>query len=337
MNLFFVSSPFQLMNAIEAREFFNCQNSILVLRDQENELAENHVERLLVESDWDHILRLSKLAKSIAMPRMPRLLRELKKLNKGLRFDRVFSAEYSTWRSAVLLANLEFNEEVMIDDGTLTLYEYEEHIKPHKVFSVARAKKDLLLRLFGYKPARKVYPRENFKIFTYFNIEQDAIPIERNQFRCLSGRFSLGAAYNPNGSIAYVGDGGTKELIKVDSYLSNLKELCVEKSSQTIYYFPHRNEGEEVRQQLSLVKNLRYVETDLPIELQLTSISGGISGVYGTYSSALFSLAKIYPRIPIHVRKLTEDDILSNSSSFRRSLMHVERYLTGPNVCSWGG
>ena len=61
MNLFFVSSPFQLICAMEAIAHYKCKQNLLVIRDQENDLAERHVSEILCKDDWAYIIKLPKI------------------------------------------------------------------------------------------------------------------------------------------------------------------------------------------------------------------------------------------------------------------------------------
>jgi hypothetical protein len=335
MNLFFISSPFQLICAMEARAYFGCEQSILVLRDQENDLAEEHVDRILDESEWTHIVRLSKIPKKFGVPRLPALLNTIKKIQPDMTFERVFAAEYSSWRVSVIFANVKAEEEFMFDDGTLTLFEYEESIKHQKRVPVGRPRKDLILRLFGYKGARVVYPRPNFKLFTYFNIDSQTVPVFRNHFVQLKKRLHLDRVYDAGGDIAFVGDGGTSDEIDLNKYYESLSELCESHSDRKVYYFPHRNEEPRIREMLSSIKGLVYVVSDTPIELKLQELPNGVAAIYGSYSSAMFSLAEIYDRVPMYTRKLRQEELISNAYLLSRSIELVDQYLKGDNIHPW--
>lgn len=90
MNLFFVSSPFQLINAMEAISYYKCKNNILILREQENILAESHIDNIIEYNDWDTIIRLPKKSKPSIYPRLVSLLKKIKKINPSMSFTNVF-------------------------------------------------------------------------------------------------------------------------------------------------------------------------------------------------------------------------------------------------------
>jgi hypothetical protein len=338
MNLFFVSSPFQLICAMEALAYYKCKSNLLVIRDQENDLAEKHVSKIICKDDWDFIIKLPKKPKKFSLPRMPDLLNKIKKIKPDMTFDKVFFAEYSTWRIAVILANVHADREIMFDDGTLTLFEFENKIKNKKVVNVSRPKKELSLRLLGYKRSRLIKPHANFEMFTFFNISSPDTTISQNFFTRLISTYNLGNVFSSDGNIIFIGDGGTKRMLNLDKYKESLVQLCATNSNKKVYYFPHRNEPNTVRKLISEVKGLEYVNSLLPIEMQIQQVSEGVSAIYGFYSSALYSLSTIYTNIPLYTRKLENSELnieAQNSYLLSESILFVDKYLKGDNVHSW--
>jgi hypothetical protein len=175
-------------------------------------------------------------------------------------------------------------------------------------------------------------------MFTFFNIDSSEISINKNFFSRLISTYELGNVFSPDGNIIFIGDGGTKRLLNLDKYKESLSLLCAQNSNRTVYYFPHRNELSSVREFLSEIKGLEYVETFLPIEIQIQQVVGGVSAIYGFYSSALYSLSIIYNNIPLFTRKLenTEINIEAQESYLLSEYMgFVDKYLKGDNVHCW--
>ena len=63
MNLFLVTSPFQLLCAIEAKSQYSAVNNILVLREEKSLTSAAQMKLLLNKSEWDHILYLGRKSK----------------------------------------------------------------------------------------------------------------------------------------------------------------------------------------------------------------------------------------------------------------------------------
>ncbi|MCX8891348.1 hypothetical protein [Vibrio parahaemolyticus] len=122
MNLFLASTPFQLINTLEAIEHYQCSKNIIIVREQENDNAERQIEELLARHDWFGIIRLERNPTRSLYPRLVLVLNQVRKLNPSMEFDYVFYTEYPSRRVATILGNISIkNKEVMYDDGTWTL------------------------------------------------------------------------------------------------------------------------------------------------------------------------------------------------------------------------
>ena len=253
-------------------------------------------------------------------------------------FDKVFFAEYSTWRIAVILANIHATREIMFDDGTLTLFEFENKIRDRKIINVSRPRKELSLKLLGYKRSRLIKPNTNFEMFTLFNIDSADFTINRNRFADLIETYKLKNVFRHDGGVVFIGDGCTKRILNLGKYKETLTQLCAKYPNRTIYYFPHRNESSSVRTFLSSIKGLVYVKSDMPIEIQIQEVQEGVSAIYGFYSSALYTLSIIYQNIPLYTRKLVETEIsddVADAYLLSESIKFVDKYLVGNNVKPW--
>lgn len=67
MNIFLVTSPFQLINAIEAKKKFNCKDNILILRDEKSNLGKSQIDYILSLDSWDHVIKLGRRNKFISL------------------------------------------------------------------------------------------------------------------------------------------------------------------------------------------------------------------------------------------------------------------------------
>lgn len=82
MNLFLASTPFQLINALEAIEHYQCNNNIIIVREQENENAEREMEELLAQHNWFGIIRLERNPTRSLYPRLVLVLKSQKAQSK---------------------------------------------------------------------------------------------------------------------------------------------------------------------------------------------------------------------------------------------------------------
>ena len=335
MNLFFVSTPFQLINALEAIDHYKCDNNLLILREQENSAAEKQITNLLKDHPWFHIIKLKVRPTKSIYPRLVRILNEIKAVNSTMTFDYVFYTEYPIRRIATILGNVTIiKKEVMYDDGTWTLNAYNEYLRDNKTKSYSQFKRNILLYLFGYKKPQTFSTHKKFELFTFFDLSSNTFKISKNNFTRLRQKIN-NTKSNDSCSInkaIFIGDGGTDIGLSLTEYKKQLAKLAQQEGY--LLYFPHRNERCHVKELLKDVPNLYYAkETTGPIELEVCKYNN-VKAIYGYYSTALFTLAKVYPEIKIYTRKLSDQE-LEDSSYLKKIIKLVDDHLHSPNVYPW--
>lgn len=296
MNLFLVTSPFQLICAIEAKNQFQSVRNILILRLEKTLISQQQMTLLLNPDDWDHIIYLGRRSK---VWELRKLISNLKKIQPNLSFQRLFYADYSAWRTAVLLNNISVEQEIMIDDGVGTIREFVDKIHPEKHVSRNKKSRDLILRLCGLNSPRVIFPRENFSFFTFFTLNDCRFPIVENQFYTLRKQLSTNTCFDANGKIGFIGQGMVAiKGIEIDVYCELLERLLM-KHPKGIVYFPHRTECEMVKTRLKNIPNLEYHNSSLPLELEIGTKQIKLSALYGIASTAAVTVERIYPDIPV--------------------------------------
>jgi len=296
MNLFLVTSPFQLLCAIEAKYQYRTKSNILILREEKSSSSSTQMKLLLDKSEWDHIIYLGRRSK---VWEAWKLQYNLKKINPSLRFNSVFYADYSAWRTNVMLNNLTADNEIMFDDGVGTVREFNEKIQPEIVISRNKKSRDMLLNLAGLKEPRKIFPRDNFSFFTFFELPESKQSITVNTLTQLQARLNTSRCYDPTGPVAFIGQGMVAESgINLDYYI-NLLESLIQDNKADLIYFPHRTEAEFVKDRLMKIKGLTYHQSSLPLELEIAVQGISLSKIYGIASTATITLEKLYPAIPV--------------------------------------
>lgn len=335
MNLFIVSTPFQLINALEAIKQYKCKSNIILLREQENENAEEQIKKLLSHHQWVGIVKIKRTPQKSIFPRLVLVLKKIKQLNPNMVFDNVFYTEYPSRRVATILGNISIlNKEVMYDDGTWTLKAFEDYLQKNIRVSYSNFKRNLILNLFGFKKPKDFYIHEKFELFTLFDIDSTNFKISKNNLTLLREHIASQSPMfkSTNQRVAFIGDGATKDGINLTEYKKQLSKLA--KSVDEVIYFPHRNEEKDIQLLLSNIKNLTYArKTIQPIEFEICKYSN-ITAIYGYYSTALFTLSKSYPNLPIYTRKLRDDEIL-NKALINRLIQLIDKYLKGKNINRW--
>lgn len=296
MNLFLVTSPFQLICAIEAKNHFKTKNNVLIIRHERHESTLNQIGLLLNKNDWSEIIFIGRKNKIYGMWK---LIYDIKKINSNLHFDNVFYADYSAWRTAVLLNNITVEREVMFDDGVGTLREYVGKIKPELEVSRNKPTRDLLLKLMGVRPPRLIYPRNKFSFFTFFNLEDCNFHVELNNFNVLKKKLNSTECFKIEAKAAFIGQGMVAEKgVKLEKYCKLLSSI-IALHPQGIIYFPHRTETNIVKDAISSIPKLEYHQSSLPLELEIGEKQLKLCAIYSITSTAVVTIGKIYPDIPV--------------------------------------
>ncbi|WP_146030936.1 hypothetical protein [Vibrio vulnificus] len=255
-----VTSPLQLINAIEAKNKFNCKNNILILRNEKTNLGKTQIDSILSLDNWDYVIRLGRRSKLFSIIFT---ILKCKLIIKRREINNFFFADYSAWRTNVLLENLPAKNEIMFDDGLLTVREYNSKIKPKKCIGSLK-KYNFLLGLLNLKPPRDIYPSNNLKIFTLFEISDERVI--KNGLSSFSGKENNLSIENKD-FIVFIGQARTNEAgMRVNDYTTLISKVT---KNRKTYYFPHRNEDSSLEKYISRLKHVIYCHNSLPIEAEL--------------------------------------------------------------------
>jgi hypothetical protein len=297
MNLFLVTSPFQYICANEARHQYQTFKNILVIIEQDSEPGITQQQKTVNPDDWDYVIRVERKNRS---KNIPLTIQKIKKILNNESIDNFFHGEYKSWRTKLMLRNLPVIKEVYFDDGTLTINEYEESIRPKTVYHRSRFIQDLTIRLRGCKPIGKMEQSNNFEIFTIFDIPNPEHKIVKNTLSKLKDKYNSETLYNKDSPLGFIGQGaiGHKRRKTIDAYEEEIK-FFIKEHKKSILYFPHRTESSEVRERLSKIEGLEYHICELPLELEILDKQIYLSGLIGILSTAQYTALMLYPNMPI--------------------------------------
>jgi hypothetical protein len=121
-NLFFITSPLQLINATEAREHFKTTNNVLVVIFTEYESKNrNQISSLINEQEWDNVIRFDLRSKN-SKTTFLRQIQLVKALKKEV-YDNIFCGNYSSI-GKMILASVRKNKVYLLDDGAVTITQH---------------------------------------------------------------------------------------------------------------------------------------------------------------------------------------------------------------------
>lgn len=291
MNVFLVTSPFQYICANEAREIYGTKNNLLVLIEQDNPTGQKQMAGLLNEQHWDNIISYPRNKRTFITPK---IIKAINKLSNGS-LDTLFYSEYYAWRSKLIIRNLSFKKHVFFDDGTMTFFDYYDHIEPKNTFYRPRLLQDFQLRLQGIKPIGKLAFFENTEIFSIFNFPNCVTKYKENTLETLKLNLEPQSTQVTSCDV-FIGQGSIDEKgrISVDEYIELIKS-SLKGSNYPMLYIPHRTEASHVAERIKQIKQITYHQPSYPIEIELSKNKITPNKIVGLSSTALYTLSKIYP------------------------------------------
>ncbi len=119
-NLLIVRTPFQLINAYEAVNYFKLKNNILIVIDNGTKNNKKQLTGLIEDDFWKTIVRFGSESKSNFFS----YISLIKNLNK-IKIDNFFIGSGFNKIQQILVSNLDANNKYFIDAGTSTLVTYK--------------------------------------------------------------------------------------------------------------------------------------------------------------------------------------------------------------------
>lgn len=291
MNVFFVMSPLQLLNAREAKEFFGTRdNTLIILRHTSQGYPLSMFKRILNEADWDHIHFLSTYGEErvgrvskyywaflsvLQQRRLERLATEL----KGV--DGLFVGLYSEPLVRHFSNVLPHKTLCLLDDGNDTVLINKTRRQSRSFLSIP-TRMSLLSKLLGVKERQA----EQVTFFTIYELEvrpdDTLIPNRYEYFRARSAAVPVG------GEVWFLGgplvlDGYVKETV----YLRYLQAVRRFYRSKRFVYLPHSREQQADVERIKALLDCEVRRPGLPVELALSSANPRPSEIVSFITAAL--------------------------------------------------
>jgi hypothetical protein len=321
MNVFLVTSPFQYLCANEAKLAYGSRNNILILIEQSSSIGRKQMDSLLQEKEWDYVLKFSRKSRTTTVPK---IIKAIKKLSNG-ELDSLFYSEYTAWRSKLIIRNLTFKRHIFFDDGTMTYFDYYDHIEPKSAYYRPRIFQDFLLRLQGIQPIGKLEFFPNTVIFSIFSFPDCITSYKENTLSVLKKHAETAKKVFTTYDI-FIGQGSIdeKNRITLEEYLTLINN-AISLSDNTLLYIPHRTEAPHVTHEIKKLKGLRYHQPTFPIEVELVKRGIEPANIIGLSSTALYTLSKIYPAAKITA---IEQNNLSKGDRDNRIQQYLSDYFS---------
>ncbi|MBT5399003.1 hypothetical protein HOL24_00515 [bacterium] len=284
LNLFIVSNALQLINSIEASNYFKCENNILLIIHNPYDLDDKNsaqMDRLIKYNDWEAVLKYNAgKHKERSYFSYIGLLRELKKND----YDYIFFGRPEKMFHCISLY-LQKNKIIYLDEGTSTINYYYNFFALNK-----KTKLDLKQKILLW-PLRLGIQSDNIStgLFTYFDLKPlSNLSIERNNLSWF--RKIYFSNFKSDNSVYFLGDYGFGEEDE-DEYDNNLSHF-IQMQTRRVIYVPHRyGKTRKYLDEILKKNDVKVLKIGIPIEIYFLVNKMEPYMVAGSLSSAFFTLS----------------------------------------------
>jgi hypothetical protein len=301
--LFVVSSPLQLINAVEARDRFHTNEHTTLLFIFKKTIDIKQIQPIL-DQHWSqvHYFRWSKLTRLFYPLVLARLLKTLPKI------ARVYLGYPFNIRAHI--ANTCQEETWLLDDGTFTLWVNDQLAEIKSDLWKSRSIADHIL---GRRVSTQYLKQTTF--FTCYNIvPKQGQPVVHNDFRCLKSRISADVPVSDE--VLFIGTPVEKNLVEnTDAFIALMHQVKSFYGSQQVVYAAHRYENVAERQRQLAELGINVVQFDTSLEVAFFNAESRPAEIASFTSSALSNLHQIYGftsrsfRVPSSMTPLARRDV----------------------------
>ncbi len=317
--LFVVSSPLQLMNAIEAVHHFKVQEPILLILYVDNPRTQEQMQKLKSMIPWHGSYSLAlpqtlkgRLGFALAVKRLK------KEMNlPSLRY--IFVGDYEGDHMNHVVNSFDAKEVYLVDDGMVVSF-YQKHQHKKKSFKVRI--RHLLYRLLGYKLALIKY-----RFFTIYEFK-DA-PVVRNEYRFFKSyidkKEQIKALYFVGQPLVELG------IVSMSDYKELLESIATHYRDQKRIYVGHRAQDRAVMEPIVEDLGFVYQEFSNPLELEMIFAEKVPSDFATFYSTALMTLPYFVTEASYCLFEIPQEMI---ASSFQERIALAYRALSSSGLPS---
>lgn len=308
-NLFIIRSPLQVLNAYEAIAHFDLKNNVFLI--VQNHLDKNNVQMrdMLAMCEYEELIEMPPSKSNYF--RYVALTRKLKKHA----YNFIFFGNLGSFQK-LLLANLEYGKSYLLEDGTSTLVFHKELCEEKQPISW----RDMRFLFSGLHIKRK----KPVAYFTIFDLERKGEEeILQHGFNCLKkAKCDVFASVE---EVYFLGQCFVSaDVVSYEAYLYYLQRVKNDFLNEKIVYIPHRAETITTELRTLEDEHFRILENNMPIEMYFISNKIKPKYVVSFYSTALFTLAKIFDKTIVKSYAICEKDLKAKR---KESALLVQYFL----------
>ena len=321
INIYLVESPFQLLSAIEAKEYYKNFDSIIIIKNVADRKSNELMEKMLTLSKWDKTVKIDYPTPTVMDLQFLNQIRKLKKIEKDI--NAIFIGFPQTRAFQWFCEKLNVNNCFILDDGTHTIELQEKFFSQGNYLQgsdiLARTEKSFLKRcknllklfairyFFGLKESKKF----SYNLFSCYNLKvnpQQSVILHNfehikskiSSYKRLENRvYFYGSPLSEIGIIKY--DSEIEMLEKINSFFL--------KKEKKLFYIPHRSDSEEKIDHIQKL-GIEIKKIDIIAEVEPVISKTVPSDIASFYSTAIFTLNKIYNYDSVTAFKIPQNKIM---------------------------
>jgi len=329
-NIFIISSPLQLVNAIEAKNFFQLNNSILVIIYSSNKLSNTQIDNILEKWNvWDKIIKFKRYSVGLNFPihliKIKKLLRQ--------KYNYTFIGDYSPAIPRIFAQNVISNNNFLIDDGVATINIVKDYISngiyKNYVYSKLTDPIRILLTKLLLLKTKFSTP---LHLFSCFNVPPHKNQLlVKNEYHFLKTILNSSNIKTDDENVYFLGAKYVEQkIMNVNTYIDKLLKVKEFYKDKNFIYVAHRGEKDGKLTFLKNNYNINYVRFNNIVEIEFILKNVYPMHIGGFASSALMSIKSIYKKTSITSFKIPDNLILKQT--YRNDFKNIYQNFFESNI-----
>lgn len=313
VNIFIVETTFQLLSAMEAKEYFVSDNinNVLIVKKTDNKVNNSQIESIINLVTWDKTYRTFPIKYTkLANIQLLYILMILK--FKSFSVNKLFIGEFRSWYMKMFFS-LNVQEAFLLDDGMVTFDIQNNYILKNKDYLVNEKGEQLLKiifeKIFNFKYEISLKIINIFSCFNFKNKFKNQKIIKHN-FDLLKdvhqNKKSLNEAWFFGTGLAEAKIVNIEDEIKI----IEMAKKYYEQQKLKFIYIPHRFDSDE---KVKIITNKMEIKRLKNIaEIEMIKLDFYPKVIVTTISTVLYTLSQICENSEINSVVISDDKLIDN-------------------------
>jgi len=263
--LFFVESPLQLLNAFEAQHFFNMKEYIYYIRLSNDMINDAQIMHLINILNIKHTTLIKINAKKKGITDYLKLMYYRYIFTLTSQADRILIGNFESKFCTLIMKKVPHNKIILLDDGARSIALQDRFTSAYCYD---------LFTMYEIIPLHKQHIYKNS--YTYIQTRLKTLQLDEKKIMFLGSKLSEAG------------------IISEAYYIALMQKISDYYVDKKIVYISHREEKKEKLQKIQHIPNIQIVTLEYPIELYGLYNKTMPHKVSSFYSTALYTLQKIY-------------------------------------------